>query len=577
MKRILVVDDERGIRETFSIFLERAGHEVYLAENVEQARDILERHPVDAMVADIVLPGDVGLDLLVVVKRLQLQCPVVMITGQPTIENATEALRHGAFDFLVKPVKKDPLLRVVNKALEYKELIDGKRRLEEENARYRTRLEELVAERTAQLTYANAQLRRVIDERLEVEKSLRQNKERLSLAMEISGAAEFETLPMEGGVICGKSMSELSGFSAEELEAMYADHTAMMEQVHPDDRASLLNSGLYQGASDEVDITFRFLKKNASWRTVRALARVVARDFKGRPERVVGVSMDITAQTQALELMRQQRDLGIALGSADTLNRASELTLEYLMRREGVESGVLYVINQRTGFLHIQCHRGLSEEIRNKVSNLGPETMQYQSVMAGEPVYRDRTGLEARLGCKLSDDLLSMGMVPLKDKDHILGAVWIGSRTHHGIPEQERLAIEAIASQIGGTIGRIRAQEAVRLGEARYRNLIETIPHGIIEMDPQGHHPVLHRSRGLETRCASGRSDRALGNGADALPSGREETPGVPAVDRAGGTRAHPVFHPGPSYPRAFRGYPGGLELQPGRRGAGGLPDLRGH
>jgi len=125
-KKILVVDDEESIRFTFSHFLKEEGYDVVTASDLKSARRILFHTQVDLIFIDIVLGGESGLDLLKQVKSLHLKHPVILITGNPTLDNATDALRLGAFDFLLKPVRKDDLLRAVSLASSHKALIDEK-------------------------------------------------------------------------------------------------------------------------------------------------------------------------------------------------------------------------------------------------------------------------------------------------------------------------------------------------------------------------------------------------------------------------------------------------------------------
>ena len=140
-KKILVVDDEESIRFTFSHFLKEEGYDVVTASDLKSARRILFHTQVDLIFIDIVLGGESGLDLLKQVKSLYLKHPVVMITGNPTLDNATDALRLGAFDFLIKPVRKDDLLRAASLAISYKALIDEKELVTREKEKYRTNLE----------------------------------------------------------------------------------------------------------------------------------------------------------------------------------------------------------------------------------------------------------------------------------------------------------------------------------------------------------------------------------------------------------------------------------------------------
>jgi PAS domain S-box-containing protein len=140
-RKILVVDDEESIRYTFSHFLKEAGYEVFTASDLKGARKILFHTRLDLVFLDIVLGAESGLDLLKQLKSLLLKLPVVMITGKPTLDNATDALRRGAFDFLIKPVRKDDLLRAAALAISHKALIDEKELVTREKEKYRTNLE----------------------------------------------------------------------------------------------------------------------------------------------------------------------------------------------------------------------------------------------------------------------------------------------------------------------------------------------------------------------------------------------------------------------------------------------------
>lgn len=117
MARILLVDDERSIRLTLRVFLENAGHSVALAEDAEQAAQMLEGEPYDVLITDIVLPGMSGVELLMTLREKDPRPQVIMLTGQPTVETASESVRAGAMHYITKPVSRPSLLRVVNQAL----------------------------------------------------------------------------------------------------------------------------------------------------------------------------------------------------------------------------------------------------------------------------------------------------------------------------------------------------------------------------------------------------------------------------------------------------------------------------
>ena len=125
MARLMVVDDEKGIREALVQVFEYDGHQVRAAEDGPDALLTAESFHPDVIFLDVKMPGMDGLDVL---ARLHTECPgalVVMISGHGTIETAIEATRAGAYDFLEKPLDTDRLLVTLGRALELKGLTDS--------------------------------------------------------------------------------------------------------------------------------------------------------------------------------------------------------------------------------------------------------------------------------------------------------------------------------------------------------------------------------------------------------------------------------------------------------------------
>jgi len=127
--RILVVDDERSMREFLEIFFRRGGYEVTTAESVEQALLAVEADDYDLVITDIQMPDRSGLELLHEVREASPETPVIMITAFATTENAIAAMKEGAHDYITKPFKVDEIAVVVEKALEKKNLAFENRRL----------------------------------------------------------------------------------------------------------------------------------------------------------------------------------------------------------------------------------------------------------------------------------------------------------------------------------------------------------------------------------------------------------------------------------------------------------------
>jgi two-component system response regulator HydG len=125
--RILVVDDEESIRFTFETFLLDEGYSVITAANYDEAMALFAGSVFDLVFADILLGGGwTGVDLMREARKLNRDCPFVVVTGAPNVETASEAVRLGAFDYIAKPVHQETLLRVAKMALKNKALIDEK-------------------------------------------------------------------------------------------------------------------------------------------------------------------------------------------------------------------------------------------------------------------------------------------------------------------------------------------------------------------------------------------------------------------------------------------------------------------
>ena len=151
MARILIVDDEPGIRQTIPRFLPREEMEVTTAESVEAALEQLAAQPFDVVVTDIIMPRASGIDLLREIQERYPDIKVIVITGEPTIDSISEALRHHAFDYLAKPIEGAKLRQIVRNAMQLK-------KLEDENRQYQQNLEALVNERTREIQLYSSRL-----------------------------------------------------------------------------------------------------------------------------------------------------------------------------------------------------------------------------------------------------------------------------------------------------------------------------------------------------------------------------------------------------------------------------------
>jgi DNA-binding NtrC family response regulator len=121
-EKILIVDDDASFRRVVDYTLKEEGYETTLATNGEEALNLFSESEFSLVVTDVLMPQLGGLELLRRTQAISPEVPVVVVTAHAAVEDAVHAMREGAFDYIEKPVNRDQLKFVVQKALEVKEL-----------------------------------------------------------------------------------------------------------------------------------------------------------------------------------------------------------------------------------------------------------------------------------------------------------------------------------------------------------------------------------------------------------------------------------------------------------------------
>ncbi len=159
--KILIVDDDPPIRKVVGINLEKGGFEVEVSPSGTEALKLLENgsYMPDCILLDIRMPELSGIDVLETVKKSHPLISVIMLTAQTDLEVAVDTMKKGAFDYIVKPVRRFQLVEIIKKALRYREMQLENERLARENREYQLSLEKKVAERTKELIHAYKKLK----------------------------------------------------------------------------------------------------------------------------------------------------------------------------------------------------------------------------------------------------------------------------------------------------------------------------------------------------------------------------------------------------------------------------------
>ena len=129
---ILIVDDEKSLREMLAILLQREGYNVVQVENGKKALDLVKTTEFDLIISDMKMPELGGLDLLRQLREQSNDVTVLMMTAFSSTEDAVEAMKLGAYDYITKPFKNDEIRLVIKNALERKKLQQENKRLKEQ-------------------------------------------------------------------------------------------------------------------------------------------------------------------------------------------------------------------------------------------------------------------------------------------------------------------------------------------------------------------------------------------------------------------------------------------------------------
>lgn len=160
LANILVVDDEEAIREVVSTMLESRGYHCTAVSNGRAAQECVRKETPDLVLSDMIMPEMDGIKLLSWLREHDAEIPVIMVTAIHDISTALEAIRRGAYDYILKPFEKDQLFLAVRRAIEHRSLIV-------ENRNYQMTLQQQVDAKTVELQTALDRLEQSYDDTLE--------------------------------------------------------------------------------------------------------------------------------------------------------------------------------------------------------------------------------------------------------------------------------------------------------------------------------------------------------------------------------------------------------------------------
>ncbi len=235
---------------------------------------------------------------------------------------------------------------------------------------------------------------------------------------------------------------------------------------------------LESGQLESNTVPYRSPSGVRGWIDVHAFP---LRDAGGRAIGVVEYVQDVTAQRHVQYLIGLQRDLAASLSGVDDFDEAQNALLDAIAGVPGIDA-VTLALRRPDGSSHLVGGRGLGDVVGGEQPSLPSDHPLVQTLNRRDAIYLDATQLGVELGDavdRLLTELRAVGIVPVTHEGKVIGSVTIASRTRREFDPSVRSAIETIASQVGGALGRIRAQTELKRYAETQTVLLREVNHRV--------------------------------------------------------------------------------------------------
>ncbi|MCC6126310.1 MAG: PAS domain S-box protein [Pirellulales bacterium] len=222
-------------------------------------------------------------------------------------------------------------------------------------------------------------------------------------------------------------------------------------------------------------------------------------DEATRSVHLQGTAWDVTELRRNEELLRMQRDLGIALSRYDNLRQTLDIVLDTAIRIEGIDSGAFYLVEQDTNVHRLVASRNLSPEFVAAVASFPGELPELQPCYRGKPFYVREEGFNPRHAeLARSEGIRCAIILPILQEGRLLATLILSSHDREEFSSSARLAVETIAMQIGDCIARALAEDALRASRSNLQTLFDALDDMVLVVDLGG--KILHHNPAVEKR-----------------------------------------------------------------------------
>ncbi len=339
-----------------------------------------------------------------------------------------------------------------------------------------------------------------------------QNREEMFRSISENAFDMITLIGINGNFIyCNKSYVSILGYDPTELIGTYA-----FDLIHPADKnkaIQLFREGI-EKKRGFATLLLRIICNDGSFRWVEHRVKLLF-NVDDQPEKILILARDVTDSKISEDQLILQRNLGLKLSATSDLNEALDYCLEAALKLSSMDSGGIYLFDKSTGYLELNCYRGLSTDFYKSRSSLAPDSSQVNIVRTGKPYYIENVGTIPENEAVIKEGLTAIAVIPVKYENEIVGCINVASHSLNSIPPSTRLTLETIVAQIGSAIGRIQAEQRHKESVKKYQTLVSNVP-GIIfscEMD-----------EGLTMRYLSGDFEELTGYKVSDFVDSKEKT-----------------------------------------------------
>ncbi len=306
---------------------------------------------------------------------------------------------------------------------------------------------------------------RDVTERIRAEEALRRSDAMLTKAQRIARVGDAHEDLKTGRVTASDETLRIIGVDAEKLEG---PSSALVEMVHPEDKARVLETiGDLKRTGKPVSFDYRLRRPDGRVVSLHSEAEL-ERDDAGAPVAIVGTIQDVTDLRQAESSLRVQRNLGLSLNSAATLEEALALCVDAALRLSGMDIGGVYLMDEESGGFHLSTCSGLSPELARAVSFRAPDSYMAKLVHAGESVYVDISTFPGGTEFPVREaGYLQTALIPVHCEAVPVGCLVLSARSVTPPAEVVKHGLETVAAHIGTAVVRQRWSDALRQSQER--------------------------------------------------------------------------------------------------------------